>query len=780
MKKITINHNKLKNLSPTYIRLMSYFLLSVTIPVSILAILLYNSFNKSTINELDKSIKKNLLQTSYCVESMLYSCKYAVSPILNDQYIQFYTSTRNFSDSQIGKKITDEITSYSDSNILIHSMYVYSAVNHSYITSLGYYTQQDFFDDFFINYCNKPQTKPYDIITTRPLSYPKGSLPINIISMVFNQSNNNNELNSVIVVNIDESNLYNIIKDINKNDFNSIFIIDPNGRIISHSNKALLLSNVSNKSYYKKIVSSNSTVGTLYDKIDDKTCLISYITGENGWKYIYTSDYLNITKSSRDIRNTVIFICLILIIIGIILSYLATNSIYNPIKKLVSTASNLLTSTSNSGTGESRKNSRNNEFNYIQSTLINFHTQANQLKSTLDSSIPLLRERFILNLLNGKVTDDMVNKQSEDFLKVKLFTDSFVVITLKVDDFEDYSRKFDIETNNLFNFAINNIFEELLPNSCSGYTVEYEPNCLVFLLNFYKSVEQDSIKDLIAPFTYRLQIEVSKFLGYSVSIGIGRPAVSYREIPQSFNQSLDATKYTVIKGTSSVIFWQDVLREVVNDKNYSIDKEKQIISSLKSGNLKNVSLILDSLVIELRLAHYDKAERILTLILMSIIKSCYEMGVPISNENFYDSDIFNQFYSLKTIDIRKDFIVDLCERAILAVSERGKNKNQELICKALEYIRINLSKDISLEEMAELLDITPNYFSKLFKEGTGQNFIDFLTEVRMKKAAELLTASSLKIRDIYQQIGFTSQQYFAGVFKKYYGITPSQYQDLHK
>ena len=94
----------------------------------------------------------------------------------------------------------------------------------------------------------------------------------------------------------------------------------------------------------------------------------------------------------------------------------------------------------------------------------------------------------------------------------------------------------------------------------------------------------------------------------------------------------------------------------------------------------------------------------------------------------------------------------------------------------MAYIRENYSQDISLDDMAERLNVSPKYCSALFKKQTGQTFKKVLNEYRIEKAREILQKTPDKrINDLAVEVGFTSANTFIQVFKQYTGTTPHQY-----
>lgn len=105
-----------------------------------------------------------------------------------------------------------------------------------------------------------------------------------------------------------------------------------------------------------------------------------------------------------------------------------------------------------------------------------------------------------------------------------------------------------------------------------------------------------------------------------------------------------------------------------------------------------------------------------------------------------------------------------------------KIKNK-VISDILEYIKNHFSEDITLYTAAEYVHMNHIYVSRLFKKELGETFLETLTKFRLKKACELLSNFELKIYEISLMVGIFDPGYFSQVFKKYYGITPSEYRD---
>lgn len=103
---------------------------------------------------------------------------------------------------------------------------------------------------------------------------------------------------------------------------------------------------------------------------------------------------------------------------------------------------------------------------------------------------------------------------------------------------------------------------------------------------------------------------------------------------------------------------------------------------------------------------------------------------------------------------------------------------KQIVEKAKQYIYENYSRDISLNDVSDAVFVSAAYLSRLFKKNDGMKFIDFLTEVRLEKAKELLGIPNYKVNDICEKIGYKNTNYFIALFQKKNGMTPLEYRKL--
>lgn len=96
--------------------------------------------------------------------------------------------------------------------------------------------------------------------------------------------------------------------------------------------------------------------------------------------------------------------------------------------------------------------------------------------------------------------------------------------------------------------------------------------------------------------------------------------------------------------------------------------------------------------------------------------------------------------------------------------------------KAIGEIRLRYVSDITVEETAHKLGISPGYLSRVFKKKTGQTFYDYLAFVRMRQAMELLLDPTIRIQEVADRVGYLDQRYFSQRFRQIVGCTPSEFR----
>lgn len=136
-------------------------------------------------------------------------------------------------------------------------------------------------------------------------------------------------------------------------------------------------------------------------------------------------------------------------------------------------------------------------------------------------------------------------------------------------------------------------------------------------------------------------------------------------------------------------------------------------------------------------------------------------------------NVVNHIYQ---IDDLKKYYLQFFLNLTSLLKERSVYSVDDIIEKIKIYIQRNYQKDLTQEYISYLFYMNRSYLSTLFKAKTGEKFIDYLNNVRINKAKELLEKSDRKMYQIAKAVGYDNVKYFFRIFKKKTGMTPEQYR----
>lgn len=132
---------------------------------------------------------------------------------------------------------------------------------------------------------------------------------------------------------------------------------------------------------------------------------------------------------------------------------------------------------------------------------------------------------------------------------------------------------------------------------------------------------------------------------------------------------------------------------------------------------------------------------------------------------------------IESVEMTKAYLIEEFTAALQARDRASNDRYGSVIRDAKEYIRANFSQsDLSLNRIAAHIGVSPSYFSSIFKQETGQSFVEYLTQVRMERACELLKCTSYRTSEIGEQVGYNDSHYFSAAFKKAMGQSPKEYK----
>ena len=262
--------------------------------------------------------------------------------------------------------------------------------------------------------------------------------------------------------------------------------------------------------------------------------------------------------------------------------------------------------------------------------------------------------------------------------------------------------------------------------------------------------------------------------GLLCRIGIGS-VVPIEEAGLSFKHATDSLTLT----TDGVALSQELPVAVGYEENYPSATEKKLFDSVEKGDLSRALMEAESFYDWME-ENYGEYIMDIRLKALEFVLWAEHLAYQRSGRTYYFRSRESYLPSLLAIEDHqhlKDWFLDKITDACRNVVLRKQRQTDNVIDKAKIYLEENYANDISLDEVSQNVDISPYYFSKLFKDATGCTFIEYLTGLRIEKAKELITGSDLTMKEICQQVGYADPNYFSRIFKKNVGLSPTEYKE---
>ena len=244
---------------------------------------------------------------------------------------------------------------------------------------------------------------------------------------------------------------------------------------------------------------------------------------------------------------------------------------------------------------------------------------------------------------------------------------------------------------------------------------------------------------------------------------------------QSFLNDEKALSVCLALGCRSVVrAWKASSRNV-KELAYPIQIEKKIMMALGKGDNAKAKAGIEEFFSQVVDAEYDAEE--IRHSLVKLLSNMSDTAKEINQKAFEalrEKDYLKEMLHVYTVKELQEILV----RASQTICDRKEKDGigNYTINRTLEYIRNHYKEGISLEKAAEVLNITPEYLSMLFKREMGMNFSVFLKEFRISHAKRLLKETDMKIYEVAQECGYSNSNYFARIFKEVTGVSPAEYR----
>lgn len=267
---------------------------------------------------------------------------------------------------------------------------------------------------------------------------------------------------------------------------------------------------------------------------------------------------------------------------------------------------------------------------------------------------------------------------------------------------------------------------------------------------------------------------ISQYLDLPLSVIVSPKEKDISTFYQSYLDILSSHEKRFYEGEGTLLLSEESIDFEDLDMN-QIDFHTNIFAAISSKDIEQVNALVQKTL------HYMKVHRIAPYsvkeYIIFILNNIEGNEIVKGMKEVYPFDLLHRhIYASETFDRLCDNVERSFEEICKWLWSTGSDKYKKNIMQIIAYVEEHLAQKVTLKMIAEAFGMSESYLSRTFKNETGMNLIGFINERKMKKAKELLKDDNYMIKDVAMQVGIDDQFYFNKVFKKSFGISPSEYR----
>lgn len=374
-----------------------------------------------------------------------------------------------------------------------------------------------------------------------------------------------------------------------------------------------------------------------------------------------------------------------------------------------------------------------------------------------------LKSYYLVNYIE---TGKNINK-AEEFFKL---SDYISVSLISVDgEFYNYDNKAKEAIRSKLKATFANYVEPF-----TDWDIVYAEKyyCFVLLVSFEIIQKDELVISLKKGFKEADLNFSSLFSNLKLTFTLGSSITDLRSIITNLQKVLKLSYTRINKNSNSFI--EKTENELVLNEEKAANYILRINSLFAQESLdkKAFGNLIDSL--------YDLEENEFFLTVENVLLKLAEVFKNQLEASDFDKIVFDKIYFLNSVESIINYVNNQLIFIYNILLEKRNNESAKPIREAQSIIQENyFDNQLSLDSVSALVHLSSTYFSALFKKEMGKGFAEYLREVRIEKSTELLTTTSLPIKDISKKVGYQDPRYFTKCFKSQFGIKPQDYRKLY-
>ncbi|QJC53153.1 response regulator [Paenibacillus albicereus] len=356
----------------------------------------------------------------------------------------------------------------------------------------------------------------------------------------------------------------------------------------------------------------------------------------------------------------------------------------------------------------------------------------------------------------------------------------FVCLVINLDKHSVGEERYRSGDPSLFQLYIQQFAQEMLDRHAEGISFVLSETKVVALVNRPTPEPLRAGADSLAEMIRR---QISSLSRLTVTIGVSAPAEGLAGIPRAYGEAEIALLHRLIAGGDCVLDYA----EVGGRRSAAGEAARRSADRLEQAVLQGAPASIRAEAVRWvgELCEAARSPEAIHQQLCKLLLRCYELAEELGAASAWlgGQDIGKQLAEVCAISSREELserLQELLARLAAAIAQARAQRERDPVASASRYIAEHYREPLTLRDVAEAVYLNPAYFSNLFKQRTGETFIEHLTGVRLREAERRLALTSDKIQAIAEETGFAHVRHFNRVFKSRTGASPKEYRERMK
>jgi len=730
--------------------LKKYITLSMILILLVISLVFFFIYRSLEISRITGASITSLKQLSLSGDSLFDSVRKLNFQIYNDSEITGLVNELTL-DTMSYFKSNGRLSSYAASTLNIISIYVYCRQTDCFYTTISgapRQTKTSFFDKDAIDFIDNAQ----DVRTLYPIPrkiriFASPDIPdntLNAYTLVYYGmiEKNTGYFNRAIMINVSEEWIKDSLELWSQEINGDLCIVNEEGILVSSLYNGSFMESLSSSEFVDRILKAENKSGYFISSVSGVKSFVTYVYSDKlNWFFIRTIPFHRIYGNIGRIAVITGFMLLVYLFIGFFISYIITGKAKKSIDEII-----------------------------------------NKLKKEIQdniSDLERLKEDFLYNCLhNGiQINGELLNKEFEKY-KIELSLDKVLaLILLRIDSFNELRMKGISYDAVLLKQAVIKMASEAFSDKYTVEVVDMKGDQIVVMLNNNSNTENAGFSQLTETIG-SFQENIKKDIDITLSAAVSSMQKTFNEINLLYQEVRQATNYRVFYGHMSIVFFDEIKMLTSDGFQYPTEKEKMLLDALMLGRIDFAKKIFNDILYSASGYSYT----VLNSLMLRLISSISGIFECIENNSFQTVNFnFNDFMTIinrcETIDEMKSSFYEMFDGVFSLQKQKIYTKYAQIVNKTIEIINNDYSNEnLCLNYIAEKLSLSPGYLGKLFKTHTSKSIGDYINQIRVERALDILIKTQNPINEVAQKVGFSCSNYFYPVFKKIIGVTPAEYR----